>query len=84
MKQIEYIAEIQEDGDLSLPESIRKKLGLMPSSQVRVVLVMPDRDLPTGDDAWVLFRRMGKDAVEGKLPDSAALHDQYLYGKKAK
>jgi len=79
MKQVEYIAEIQDDGDLSLPESIRQRLGLNPSTRVRVLLVVPEASQMAGyDDPWSLFHHMGEDAAEGNLHEAATFHDRYL------
>ena len=36
MKQAEYTGKVLEDGHLSLPESVRKQLGLQPSTLVQV------------------------------------------------
>ena len=82
MKQVEYVGEVLEDGDLSLPESVREELGLQPSAQVRVVISVPDADPEEVEDAWTVFRQMGRDAGPGQLADTAAEHDRYLYGKK--
>lgn len=82
MKQAEYVGEVLEGGDLSLPESVRKELDLQASTRVRVLISVPDTDPETGKDAWALFRQMGREAAPGQLPDAAAKHDQYLYGGK--
>jgi len=82
MKQAEYVGEVLEDGDLSLPESVRKELDLHTSARVRVVISVPDTDPDDKQDAWALFQQMGREAAPGQLPDAAVKHDQYLYGRK--
>ena len=82
MKQMEYLGEVLEDGELSLPESVRKELGLRSSAQVRVRISVPDTKREEVEDAWAVFRQMGREAVPGKLAAAAAEHDRYLYGKQ--
>ena len=31
---------------------------------------------------WEVFRRLGQDAIGGKLSDASTKHDKYLYGKE--
>ncbi len=35
----------------------------------------------TSEKGWDVFRSLGRDALPGRLPDAAAEHDRYLYGK---
>ena len=48
MKQAEYMGEVMEDGHLSLPESVRKQLGLEPSALVQVTVAVPETDQTAG------------------------------------
>jgi len=80
MKQVEYVGEVLEDGDLSLPESVRKALNLQPSARVRVMVSVPETDPEEAKAAWTLFQQMGREAAPGQLPDAAVRHDEYLYG----
>jgi hypothetical protein len=55
------------------------------------VLVQPGeiRILPTKETSrqvgtasgWAIFQTLGDDAASGQLPNAAAEHDRYLYGK---
>jgi hypothetical protein len=82
MKQAEYVGEVLADGDLSLPESVRKELNLQTSARVRVMISVPETDPEEVKAAWILFQQMGREAVPGRLPDAAVRHDEYLYGGK--
>jgi len=82
MKQAEYVGEVLEDGDLSLPESVRKELNLQTSARVRVMISVPETDPEEVKEAWALFQQMGREAVPGQLPNAAVRHDQYLYREK--
>lgn len=83
MKQAEYMGEVMEDGHLSLPESVRKQLGLEPSALVQVTVAVPETGQKDVQQAWACFRQMGRDAVSGRLSNLSTDHDQYLYGKKS-
>lgn len=83
MKQAEYMGEVMEDGHLSLPESVRKQLGLEPSALVQVSVTVPEADQVEVQEAWARFRQMGQDATPGKLANVSTEHDRYLYGKKS-
>lgn len=80
-KKEEYVGEVLSDGHLSLPESIRKKLSLKPSSLVKVVITLTGAETKSKTEAWKLFRSMGRTATQGKFANSAEEHDRYLYGK---
>ena len=80
MKQAEYVGEVLADGDLSLPEFVRQELDLQPAARVRVILSVPDTEPRAMEEAWDLFRQMGRQAGAGRLSDAAAGHDRYLYG----
>lgn len=49
-----------------------------------VIRILPLADSTTTEilqkSAWEIFRRMGTEAQQGTLPNTAALHDKYLYG----
>jgi hypothetical protein len=36
----------------------------------------------SGQKGWEVFRRLGKDAIGGKLSNASTNHDKYLYGKE--
>ncbi|PIQ44508.1 MAG: hypothetical protein COW04_12630 [Deltaproteobacteria bacterium CG12_big_fil_rev_8_21_14_0_65_43_10] len=80
----EYVGEVLSDGHLSLPESIRQKLSLKPSSVVKVVISLTGAETKSKTEAWKLFRSMGRTAAQGKLKNSAEEHDRYLYAKVSK
>ncbi len=82
MKVIEYIGEVLPDGRLSLPDEIQKELGLSPHSSVRVTIAVEEARKIDEKKGWEVFRRMGENAVAGKLSDVSTNHDHYLYGKK--
>ncbi len=44
MKNIKYIAEVLPDGHLSLPEKIKKRLGLKTRSRLQVQIEIEDPD----------------------------------------
>ncbi len=82
MKVIEYIGEVLPDGHLSLPDEIQKELGLSPHCNVKVTITVEDSHTLDEEKGWEAFKRMGQNAVAGKLSDVSIKHDQYLYGKK--
>lgn len=85
MKTVEYIGEVLPDGHLSLPDEVKKKLGLNPHCSVKITITVDTEEKPNPLDvekAWEVFRNMGKNATGGKLPNASTNHDHYLYGKK--
>jgi hypothetical protein len=84
IKQEEYMGEVLNDGHLSLPEGVRQRLSLMPSSVVKVVITLAHPETESTNDAWNLFRSMGHSAKPGILEKSAEDHDRHLYGKPTK
>ncbi len=82
MKVIEYIGEVLPDGHLSLPDEIQKELELSPHSSVRVTIAVEEPRKIDEKKGWEAFRRMGENAVAGKLSNASVNHDRYLYGKK--
>ena len=80
-KVIEYVGEMLADGHLSVPEELRQALELAPDAQLQVTIRLLQPDVEQSQEAWEVFRRLGQDAKPGCLPDAAAQHDQYLYGK---
>ncbi len=82
MKEVKYIGEVLPDGRLSLPDEIQKELGLSPHSNVKVTITVEDSYALDEEKGWEAFKRMGQNAVAGKLSDVSIKHDQYLYGKK--
>jgi len=83
-KQEEYIGEVLSDGHLSLPDVVRQRLSLAPSSIVKVVITLENMEKESATNAWNLFRSMGRPATTGKLTNSAEEHDRYLYEKASK
>ena len=81
MKVIEYIGEVLPDGNLSLPDEIRRELGLSPHCNVKVTITVETSHTLDEKRGWETFRRLGQDAVGGKLSDASAKHDFYLYDK---
>jgi hypothetical protein len=43
----------------------------------------PEQTLIPDKDAWDIFLSLGRDATPGQLPDAAARHDEYLYGRNS-
>jgi hypothetical protein len=84
VRQEEYMGEVLNDGHLSLPEGVRQRLSLKPSSVVKVVITLTPPETESTNDAWNLFRSMGRRAEPGMLDKSAEDHDRHLYGKSAK
>ena len=84
VKQEEYIGEVLSDGHLSLPDVVRQRLSLVPSSIVKVVITLENMEKESVTNAWNLFRSMGRSATTGKLTNSAEEHDRYLYEKVSK
>jgi len=84
VKQEEYIGEVLSDGHLSLPDVVRQRLSLVPSSIVKVVITLENMEKESVTNAWNLFRSMGRSATAGKLTNSAEEHDRYLYEKVSK
>lgn len=84
VKQEEYMGEVLIDGHLSLPEGVRQRMSLRPSSVVKVIITLPPPEAESTNDAWNLFRSMGHSAEPGILEKSAEDHDHHLYGKFAK
>ena len=80
---IEYVGEVLPDGHLSVPEEIRQTLAAAPHAQVQVTIRLLQPEVRLAREAWEAFRRMGQDAGPGRLPDAAAQHDRYLYGKES-
>jgi hypothetical protein len=84
VKQGEYMGDVLIDGHLSLPEGVRQRLSLSPSSVAKVVITLTHPETESTNDAWQLFSSMGRSAAPGILEKSAEDHDRHLYGKSAK
>jgi hypothetical protein len=84
VRQEEYMGEVLNDGHLSIPEGVRQRLSLSPSSVVKVVITLTTPETENAKDAWNLFRSMGHSAQPGIFEKSAEDHDRHLYGKSAK
>ena len=84
VRQEEYMGEVLVDGHLSLPDGVRQRLSLKPSSVVKVVITLTRPDTESTNEVWNLFRSMGRSAEPGILEKSAEDHDRHLYGKSAK
>jgi hypothetical protein len=80
-KVIEYVGEILPDGHLSVSEELRHALELVPNAPLQVTVMVLQPDVEQSQEAWEVFRHLGQEATPGCLPDAAAQHDQYLYGK---
>jgi hypothetical protein len=84
VKQEEYIGEVLSDGHLSLPDAVRQRLSLVPTSIVKVLITLENMEKESATNAWNLFRSMGRTTTTGKLKNSAEEHDRYLYEKVSK
>ena len=84
VRQEEYIGEVLSDGHLSLPDAVRERLNLTPSSIVRISITHEIMEKEKVSKALSLFRSMGRTAVPGILPNSAEEHDRYLYENGSK
>ncbi|MBM3235897.1 hypothetical protein FJZ31_06315 [Candidatus Poribacteria bacterium] len=93
MKVIEYIGEVLPDGHLSIPDEVRRELDLSPHCNVKIIINVEtshvlneaDHEITAeqiGQKGWEVFRRLGKDAIGGKLSNASTNHDKYLYGKE--
>jgi len=93
MKVIECIGEVLPDGHIFLPDKIRKELNLSPHRNVKIIITVETSrpldeavqeviDGRSEQKGWEVFKRLGRDAIAGKLSDASTNHDQYLYGKK--
>ena len=51
------------------------------SISVEVTITVEDAYALDEEKGWEVFRRMGQNAVAGKLSDASRKHDEYLYGK---
>ncbi len=67
MKAYEYLAEILQDGHLSIPEDLRGKLS--GESKIRVMLLLEDEDTPWNGFAMSQFIKgySEKDAIYDSL-----------------
>ena len=81
MKQTEYMGVVEQDGHLSLPETVRAQMCLKADQIVRVTLVINDTEEPDTDAAFAHWRAMGRNARPGRLKEVAERHDEYLYGR---
>ena len=79
---IKYIGEVLPDGHLSVPEEVRQTLAATPHARLQVTIRLLRPEAEQVQAAWEAFRQLGQDTVPGHLPDAAASHDQYLYGKE--
>ena len=81
MKQTEYMGVVEQDGHLSLPETVRDQMCLKADQMVRVTLVITETEEPDADAALEHWRAMGRNARPGRLREASERHDEYLYGK---
>jgi len=49
--------------------------------EIRILAVRDEAERPESLTGWEIFRSLGHDAQPGRLPNAAAEHDRYLYGK---
>lgn len=80
-KVIEYIAEVLPDGHLSVPDDVRQAVASAPNAEIQVTIRLHEFGARDVEDAWKVFRELGRDASPGRLPEAAADHDRYLYNK---
>ena len=84
MPSVAYVGEILEDGHLSLPESIRNRLGVRTGRRVEVVIRPHTEEEPAGDkeapppEAYEPLRELIGMAKIGR-EDASVNHDKYLY-----
>ncbi len=79
MEVIEYIGEVLPDGHLSLPDEVRKRLDSGLHCHIKVTLTVEPSPTPDEQQGWEVFRRLGKNAIGGKLSNTSTQHDEYLY-----
>jgi hypothetical protein len=83
---IEYEGEVLPDGNLLIPQEIRRRLATTPHVAVRVTIqILPPLQTSAaeqGEDAWDAFCQLGQSPDPGRLPEASVRHDEYLYGKK--
>lgn len=80
---IEYVGELLPDGHLSVPEEIRQTLAAIPYTQIQITIRLLQPDAEQVQEAWTVFRHLGRDAGPGRLADASTQHDRYLYGKES-
>jgi hypothetical protein len=64
------------DADLGTQLQVMVKPG-----EIRIIRTPDDAEGRESSRGWEIFRSLGQDAQPGRLPDAAAEHDRYLYGK---
>lgn len=50
--------------------------------EIRILPVPDEAERKESPRGWEVFRSLGRDAQPGRLPNAAAEHDRYLYGKE--
>jgi len=50
--------------------------------EIRILPVADEAERRESPKGWEVFRSLGRDAQPGRLPNAAAEHDRYLYGKE--
>lgn len=81
---IECIGEVLSDGQVSLPEAVRRQLAeTAPHTQLHLTIKVITPTFEAEQAAWEALLHMGEEASPGRLPEASIKHDQYLYGKKS-
>jgi hypothetical protein len=83
---IEYEGEVLPDGNLPIPQEVRRQLAATPHAAVRVTIqiltAQPTLAPEQVEEAWDAFCQLGQSPEPGHLPEAAVRHDEYLYGKQ--
>ena len=79
-KMVECKATVSSDGRLALPDEVAREIS---GEQQVTVQITFEVDTPISDvsDGWEVLLNMPRTAGEGRLPNAAADHDRYLYGR---
>ena len=75
---IQTLDEVVQQMNATRSQLIKEAIEhyLLKNQMTRETSIPPDEQ-----KGWEAFRRLGQDAIGGKLPDASTKHDQYLYGR---
>jgi bifunctional DNA-binding transcriptional regulator/antitoxin component of YhaV-PrlF toxin-antitoxin module len=71
-------SHVLNEASHEITASPREINGCSKSSSTAII----SRGEQSGQKGWEVFRRLGKDAIGGKLSNASTNHDKYLYGKE--
>ena len=81
---IECIAEVLPDGQVSIPEAVRRQLAATaPHAQLYLTIKVIAPTPQAEQGAWDALLHMGQEASSGRLSEASTKHDQYLYRQES-